>query len=329
MPLKNLHFTDLLLSETGQGRLRGVPGQGVRMIPLPQDCREEAMKMPALLRDAWMQQNFPAIRFDYEGVIYRVSRATDIGFGQCWFLRRMPASVPTLDQLQVPQHVGDWLTHHAINHGLILFSGSQGAGKTTLASAYIKTRLSLYGGLAVTFESPAEMPLSGFYGDFGQCIQTEVNFEDELPQMIQRAHTFAQPNIIFIGEIKSAVAAMEALRASLGSKEQMVVATIHGTNIISALQRLLLWGKEIDGANAAMNLSLSISSIIQLSLENTDIGKTLRIPEFLMVPYLGEFSTAVRAKLKSATLSGLDGEINRNKNMILHGGGINALLKEE
>lgn len=328
MPLKNIRFTDLLLSETGEARLRGIPGQGVRMIPVPEDCREETMRMPPLLREAWMKQSLPAIRFGYEGVIYRVSRAADIGFGQCWFLRRMPAKVPSLEELEVPQHIGNWLTHERINHGLTLFSGSQGSGKTTLASSVIKTRLTRYGGLGVTFESPAEMPLSGFYGDFGQCIQTELASEDDLPGMIQRSHMFGQPNIIFIGEIKSAVAAMEALRASLGSKEQMVIATIHGTNILSALQRLLLWGKEIDGANAAINLSMSISAIIQLSLENEGAQKKLRIPEFLLVPYEGDFSVAVRAKLSHGTLNGLDAEINRNKNMILHGGGgINALLK--
>lgn len=318
----------MLISQAGEARIRGVPGQGIRMIPVPEDCKAEVREMPPLLREEWMQKNLPAIRFQYKGVIYRASRAPDIYMGECWFLRRMPAKVPTLEDLRIPQHIGNWLVHEKINHGLTLFSGSQGAGKTTMASALIKTRLSLYGGLAVTFESPAEMPLSGMYGDFGQCIQTELLSEDDLPGMIQRSHMFGQPNIIFIGEIKSAVAAMEALRASLGSKEQMVVATIHGTNLTSALQRLLLWGKELDGSNASMNLAMSLSSIIQLNLESDTNGKKLHIPEFLMVPYDGELSSSIRAKIKAGSLQGLEAEINRSKNLILHSGnGIEALFK--
>lgn len=327
MSLKELQFTDLLIS-SGNAHLRGVPGEGIHLIQVPDDCMDEIREMQLLLREAWMAKKMNAIRFQHKDVIYRVSRAPDIAFGDCWFLRRMPTQVPTLEMLGVPQHIGQWLTHEKLNHGLTLFSGSQGSGKTTLASALIKTRLSLYGGLAVTFESPAEMPLSGTYGDFGQCIQTELLTEDDLPTMIQRSHMFGQPNIIFIGEIKSAVAAMEALRASLGSKEQMVVATIHGTNLISALQRLLLWGKELDGSNAAMNLGMSLCSIIQLSLETEGTGKKLHVPEFLMVPYDGELSTAIRAKIKSGVLTSLEGEMNRIKNLILHGGsGVNSLLK--
>lgn len=327
MALKDINFTDLLLSNSGQARLRGVPGQGQRMIPVPEDCMQEVREMPIALREAWLAKNLPAIRFEHNEVIYRVSHAPDINFGQCWFMRRMPSNVPSLEQLKVPQYLGSFLMHPSINHGLILFSGSQGSGKTTLASSLIKTRLTTFGGLAVTFESPAEMPLSGYYGDFGQCIQAEVPSEDALPDLIQRSHMFAQPNIIFIGEIKSAIAAMEALRASLGSKEQMVIATIHGTNIISALQRLLLWGKELDGANASMNLAMSLTAIIQLSLENDGQGKRLSSPEFLLCPYEGEFSKTVRSKIRSGTLQALEGDINRLKSIIMHSqGGIESII---
>lgn len=328
MPLQNLQFTDLIIAASGAARLRGVPGNGIHMVPVPKDCEDEIKEIPGLLRAEWMKKNLPAIRFQHNNVIYRVSRAPDIAFGDCWFLRRMPARVPDLEQLGLPQHIGSWLTHERINHGLTLFSGSQGSGKTTTASALIKTRLMRYGGLAVTFESPAEMPLSGMYGDFGQCIQTELKGEDELPDMIQRSHMFGQPNILFIGEIKSAVAAMEALRASLGSKEQMVVATIHGTNLMSALNRLLLWGKELDGTNASINLAMSLTAIIHLNMESEENGKKLHIPEFLLVPYEGEISQSVRAKIRAGTIQGLESDINRSKNLILHSGdGIEALFK--
>jgi len=327
MALKDIPFTDLLLSDSGDGRLRGIPGQGQRMVPVPESCREEVRQMPPALRQAWLSKNLPAIRFEHHGVFYRVSHAPDINFGQCWFLRRMPSFVPSLEQLEVPNHIGTFLMHPAINHGLILFCGSQGSGKTTLASSLIKSRLTRYGGLAVTFESPAEMPLSGYYGDWGQCIQAEVPSEDDLPNLIQRSHMFAAPNIIFIGEIKSAIAAMESLRASLGSKEQMVIATIHGTSPIAALQRLLLWGKELDGANSALNLSMSLTAIIQLSLENEDDRKKLRIPEFLLIPYSGEFALSVRAKIKAGTLQAIEQDMNRQKGIIMHLGGVNKFLE--
>jgi len=320
MALKDLEFSDLLLTENGEGRLRGVPGKGVSICSLPADCADEAKALPGILANQWLQKkDATAIRYIHDGVVYRVSRAADVMSGQCWFLRKMPTTVPQIEDLGVPPHIAKWLVDPQNNHGLVLFSGSQGSGKTTLASALLKTRLMMYGGLAVTFESPAEMPLSGYYGDIGQCIQTEVTSESDLPMMIQRAHTFAQPNIIFIGEIKSAVAAMEALRAALGSREQMVVATIHGVDIVSALQRLMLWGQELEGANAAMNLSMTLSTIVQLVLDSEGSQKQLRIPEFLLVPFTGEFSTSVRTKIRTGAMEGLKGEITRNRNMMLHG----------
>ena len=61
------------------------------------------------------------------------------------------------------------------------------------------------------------------------------------------------PDIIYIGEIRNKYAASEALRVSLGSDDQIVVATIHGLDVPAALDRLATFAREIDGEVATSN----------------------------------------------------------------------------
>jgi len=164
------------------------------------------------------------------------------------------------------------------------------------------------------------MPLHGQFGEFGRCIQTEVETEEELPSRIMRAHTFASPDIIYIGEIKAAVAAVESLRVALGSNTQMVVATIHGTDIVAALQRLMNFAKEADGENAALNLSMSLAAVMHMSLNSQGEEKQLDVPESLFIPFSGDFSDSVRALLKTGSLSRLAENIQQQRNVMFRHG---------
>ena len=332
MPLAQLMYSDLMILPDGTARLKGCPATGQQLVPLPKDCEDEVKDLPNRLADAVLakRQIDPAtglrtesgtIRFFHKGVHYRVADIQDVDAGRTWFLRRLAERVPDLTQLGLPPYLCEWLLLEEQRQGLDLVAGAQASGKTTTASALVAGRLSRHGGHGVTFENPAELPLGGNWGEHGYCFQTEIQGEHELPEQIKRAHRYASPNIIFIGEILTKYAALEALRVALGSKQQLVVATIHGLDVIAALDRLINWAQEFDGANACENLANSLLAIILQDLEGDP--KWQNVAQYLLLP----FSTSqdaesamrvkgIRAKLRERQFTSLHDDMRELRNRI-------------
>jgi twitching motility protein PilT len=325
--LADLEFTDLVIrTDDGDtiGSVKGVPGCETRLLNVtsnPALQLEIAELVSKLLDKGGRTGSLPAIRHTHNGVTYRASHAEAVT-GKAWFLRRIPPVVPTFEELHVPRFISRYLLAPESNHGLVLFCGAQSSGKTTMASALIAERLNMEGGgHAVTFEAPAELPLNGQYGDFGQCIQTEIESEEDLPKWITRAHTYGAPNIIFIGEVKTGTAAVEALRVAMGSDGQLVVATIHGFSVEAALQRLLNWGREKEGENASVNLSVALAAIFRLSLDPAPEGRRrLNVPEFLVVPRDAKSGVGIRTKIREGRLNQLKEDLSRQRTNVFYYG---------
>jgi twitching motility protein PilT len=232
--------------------------------------------------------------------------------GRTFFIRRLADSVPEFTDLGIPGRLCDWLLESGNSKGLVLFAGPQGVGKTTSANAYIKSRLTAHGGHAVTYEHPVELPLSGPHGQNGFCWQTDITSEAELQSYIEGTHGLSSPNVVFIGEIRSKYAATETLRAALGSSKQLVVATIHGTSISTALDRLLLGAQELDGLLAQHNLSQTLAAIVFQEIHfNESFGRRVLNTAFLLVPFDSR-GAAIRAKLRKGDLF-FDNEIEEQK----------------
>lgn len=316
MQLRDILFSDLLLSE-GSARLKGT-GSSQKLLPVPAECLEETTALKDHIEQIMADKNAAvSVQVEFNGVRYRVAQLHDVRRGNVWFLRRLAEQVPPLEDLNVGDLYGSgkfsvvsqWLMAPEQTQGLVLVSGPQASGKTTLASAFVASRLSRYGGHGVTFENPPELPLAGDWGDGGSCYQVAINGEDELAQEVERAHRYGSPNILFIGEVRTKWAAREALRIALGSSRQIVVATIHGLNIVAALHRLINWARELDGQNALENLAISLLTVIQLSMEEHDGKPTVVIPECLLLPFTS-MSHAARAKLRDGKFGTLETDSN-------------------
>ncbi len=328
MRLRDMTFSDLLLYGNGKARYKQSCSHPM-LHPIPDPILPEAEQLRHHIMQAMLAKHEAvSVRTEWDGLQYRVAQTTDVEQGTVWFLRRLAVQVPSLESLNTGDGYGSghytimqrWLLAPEQSHGLILISGPQSSGKTTLASAYVKERLSLYGGHGVTFENPAELPLAGDCGEGGCCFQVEINSERELEQQIERAHRYASPNIIFIGEIKTRYAAREALRVALGSNRQIVVATIHGVDIVAALQRLSNWVKEFEGENGLDNLASALMAVIQLSLEENNGVPTLQIPQLLLLPAGNTKVHSIRAKLRNGQFQSLIGDINEQNSRITAGG---------
>lgn len=330
MALRDVQFTDLILLPDGRGLLKGVPGHDQQLVPVSgQDC-SEIKGLPTALSDAFrsrksdcdlagLHRHPETIRFEHCDIRYRVAAFDNVDTGRTWFLRRLADSILPLESIGLPEPLVTWLLAEEQSHGLVLISGAQASGKTWTAASLIQARLSRYGGHGVTFENPVEMPLTGPHGEHGYCFQTEILGEHELASHIERAHRYGSPNVIHIGEIRSKHAATEALRVSLGSTRQMVVATIHGLDVVAALDRLLTWAREQEGEAASRNLENSLLAVIHQDLVSEDGKRRLRCPEFLLVPFKPEFK-GVRAKLKDGNLNDLRNDMREQKNRITYKG---------
>jgi len=311
--LADLFFSDLIILPDGSARLKGCPESGQQLVPVPLDCEAEICDLPTLLAGEFIAKaslSCTTIRYQHHGIFYRVAVVTDIDGGQTWFLRRLPDFVPTLSSLGLPSWLCEWLMLPEQRYGLVLLAGAQACGKTTTASALVAERLKVFGGHAVTFENPAELPLGGKWGDFGFCFQTHIKGEDDLAIHIERAHLYASPNIIYIGEIHNKYSAIESLRIALGSRQQLVVATIHGIDVVAALERLINWAQEVDAGNACENLANSLLAIVVQDLEVDS-----KIQQFLFVPFK-ETSLGIRAKLRDKQFLSLADDIRSLRNRI-------------
>lgn len=119
-------------------------------------------------------------------------------------------------------------------HGLILFSGTTGSGKTTTlftALSEIKAK-SIY-----TLEDPIEC----LYSNMMQIQINEANqldFQMGIKQLLRH-----DPDIIVIGEIRSPYEAQALIRTSLSG--HLICGTIHSASSMQTLYRLLDFGCHI------------------------------------------------------------------------------------
>lgn len=142
------------------------------------------------------------------------------------------AKIESLDDVSLQkQLIDDIRTFLQKPHGLILFSGSTGCGKSTTlftALSEIKNK-SIY-----TLEDPIEC----LYHNMMQIQINEANqldFEAGIKQLLRH-----DPDIIVIGEIRSPQEATSLIRTSLSG--HMVCGTIHSASPTQTIQRLLDFG---------------------------------------------------------------------------------------
>jgi Tfp pilus assembly pilus retraction ATPase PilT len=208
--------------------------------------------------------------FAYRGLIDEGDQGTEIS------LRRLPQAPPTLKDLGLRQGAirtlleAEWLNQG----GLLLFAGLTGQGKTTVASACVRSRLEAYAGRCVTVEDVIEVPLEGIWGD-GACRQLKVDYATTDPRRygfqgaIRRAYRCmpaTRPAILYVGEVRDTETATEVVKAAANG--MLVLSTIHAGDPIQAVSRLLPMAAEALGPEAsAMMVSQALRMVMHISLD--------------------------------------------------------------
>lgn len=238
--------------------------------------------------------------------------------GDVYICRRINGEPIPMEKLGLPPGLIKVLLGPNFNKGgLLLFTGSTGAGKSTTLASWVHGRLMKYGGTAWTVENPVETALHGKHqGEgniIGTCYQTEVQSDDDFGIAIQRILR-AAPNMIMVGEIRNKEAAIQCLLA--GMSGHIVCSTLHSNDVQAALDRYKSWILD-----AGLDTSLfgdALAAVIHQTKSTTTIGGVPRerIQASPLIIAGSRNVTSIRAHLRSGDYSQLISEIDRQRNVL-------------
>lgn len=153
------------------------------------------------------------------------------------------SNIPTLTELGFSRfYVDSILNDVQKSHGLVLYTGSVGSGKSTTQRTLLVNsnpdKKNVY-----SIEDPVERTIP-FVNHV--CVkETGVQFDDHLETLLRQ-----DPDVIAIGEIRNKKTMNMALKASLSG--QLVFATLHTNSAIEAFYRLFNMGIEPYELGAAL-----------------------------------------------------------------------------
>ena len=207
-----------------------------------------------------------------EGMRMRMSRQ-NMADGEDWMcLRVIKTQIPPIEKLGIIPGYLQALRDLGQRDGLVMITGATGHGKTTTAVALLIEYLVKFGGIAVTIEDPVEYVLKGHHGEKGFCFQVEVESDEEWADNIKKALRWA-PHYIFVGEIRTAKAAEQVLRAA--TTGHMVITTVHAGSPEEALMGFMHMAEQAMGGGSSQILAAGITAVVHQTM--TDVGPNIRM----------------------------------------------------
>jgi twitching motility protein PilT len=264
--LGDLNFTDLYIRLDAPDKAKYLPrekGKHRHNSDVPDEFDPMVARLAAKI-SAELKQ--PDGAMDFDGVRVRISRQ-QLADGQTWVcLRRINTQIPDIEQLGIVPHLLGHLRGLGQRDGLILISGATGAGKTTTAAGLLADYLRRYGGTAVTIEDPVEYIMKGRHGVGGYCFQVEVEGEEGWAISLKRALRWA-PRYIFVGEIRTAKAAEQLLRAA--TTGHTVITTVHAGSPDEALMGIIYLAEQAMGPGVENILAAGLTALVYQTMRET------------------------------------------------------------
>ncbi|MBU3640987.1 ATPase, T2SS/T4P/T4SS family [Polynucleobacter sp. Fuers-14] len=338
--LLDLVFSDIYLLENPRDCRYKESSDSLRLREFEAPLHEELSKLyrylgeqcdastPGSMTALWPAATQSAMRL-------RVTNLVGSNDQTVFYIRRYRQGVATLADLGVPKPIIERLLSPTLTQGLCMLGGKAGSGKTTLANSMIVARLTALGGVCVTAENPVELQIAGRHGD-GMCFSHEVNSDQEMATAVIN-FLRTSPNIIFLGEIRDAFVAKEAVLAALSG--HLVITTFHGPSLVGALARFAGFIGDnnllADALSAVAYLELcetkdqtelfSLKSASALSDrrgegQGQNAPASIRNSKKLTIDFLwflGPEGTALSSVVRSGNFPMLSSEISRQRNHML------------
>jgi twitching motility protein PilT len=146
-------------------------------------------------------------------------------------LRRIPINVPTLEQLNLPSHLGDFIRYH---QGMLLITGPSGCGKTSTAAALLNMINDRRTDHIITLEDPVEYV---FKNNKALINQRQIGRDvDSYPTALKGALR-QDPDVILVGELRD----LETTRLAVTAAEtgHLVIGTLHTQSAAKTIYRLI------------------------------------------------------------------------------------------
>lgn len=281
------------------------------------DVSGQALRDAAQLLAQCLATQAPAdFSLTFQDIPLRVDRVSTCG-GDVYVCRRLNSTPKPIGELGFSPKLIDALVSGTFHHGLVLISGSPGAGKTTTLAATAAARLTRFGGTAYTIENPLELGLEGVYrgenGIVGTCYQTQVASDADFgTAIVQRLRSGATQ--LYIGEIRTPEAAAEAALA--GASGQLIGATMHASSPMAALERFHAWLGAAGQDISLFGEALAVLLHQQLVIDRKRDGIVRRVIPSPLIVSGHEHESAIRANLRAGSLGMLVNEISHQKRLI-------------
>ena len=188
--------------------------------------------------------------------------------------RNIKLDIPKFEDLHLPPVLLDVIME---KHGLVLFVGATGSGKSTSLASLIDYRNSNASGHIITIEDPVE-----FIHRHKKSIvnQREVgvdtrSFHAALKNTLRQA-----PDVILIGEIRDRETMEHAL--AFADTGHLAISTLHANNANQALDRIINFFPEERREQLLHDLSNNLKAFVSQRLVKTLDGKRRAAVEVMM-----------------------------------------------
>ena len=173
-------------------------------------------------------------------------------------LRTIPATLPTIDGLGLPQVLKDVAL---TKRGLCILVGATGSGKSTSLAAMVDWRNEHTFGHIITIEDPVE-----FVHPHKNCVitQREVGLDTDSWEAALKNTLRQAPDVILMGEIRDRETMEHAIQFS--ETGHLCLATLHANSSNQALDRIINFFPEERRPQLLMDLSLNLRALISQRL---------------------------------------------------------------
>lgn len=185
--------------------------------------------------------------------------------GPAAVMRLIPSEIRPLEQLNAPPIVAELAL---LQHGLLLFTGPTGSGKTTLMASVVDHRNRHHSGHILTLEDPIE-----FIHQSRRSLvnQREVGSHAMGFAQALRSALREDPDVILVGELRD----LETMRLALTAAEtgHLVLATLHAGSAVQSVDRMIDVFPAGEKAMVRAMLSESLQGVIAQTLCTTIDGR--------------------------------------------------------
>ncbi|HEY9222788.1 MAG TPA: PilT/PilU family type 4a pilus ATPase [Variovorax sp.] len=197
-------------------------------------------------------------------------------------LRTIPAVLPTIDGLGMPQVLKDV---SMTKRGLTILVGATGSGKSTTLAAMVDWRNENSFGHIVTVEDPIE-----FVHPHKNCVvtQREVGIDTDSWEAALKNTLRQAPDVILMGEIRDRETMEHAV--AFAETGHLCMATLHANSANQALDRIINFFPEERRAQLLMDLSLNLRALVSQRLIPTQdgLGRIAAVEVLLNTPLISD-----------------------------------------